>query len=333
VKAVLIDRYGGNEVVRAGEMPDPELRDEDVLVQIHAASVNPLDLKIREGKLKLILPYRLPLILGNDLAGVVLRVGPGVRRFKPGDEVYARPDKDRIGAFAELIAIREDAVAIKPKRLTMEEAASIPLVGLTAWQALVERANLKAGQKVLIHAGSGGVGTMAVQLAKHLGAIVATTTSTTNLDWVKGLGADIVIDYRKDDFEATLRDYDVVLDALGGEALEKSLRVLKPGGKLVSIAGPPDPDFAREMGANWVLRLAMRLLSRRIRRSAKRFRVNYSFLFVRSSGDQLREIGSLIDAGLIRPVVDRVFPLELTKEALVYVEKGRAKGKVVVKVR
>jgi NADPH:quinone reductase-like Zn-dependent oxidoreductase len=224
-------------------------------------------------------------------------------------------------------------VAIKPKRLTMEEAASIPLVGLTAWQALVERANLKAGQKVLIHAGSGGVGTMAVQLAKHLGAIVATTTSTANLDWVKGLGADIVIDYRKDDFEATLRDYDVVLDTLGGAALEKSLRVLKPGGKLVSIAGPPDPDFAREMAANWVLRLAMRLLSRRIRRSAKRLRVIYSFLFMRSSGDQLREIGSLIEAGLIRPVVDRVFPLESTKEALAYVEKGRAKGKVVVKVR
>ena len=333
MKAVVIDRYGGNEVVRAGEMPDPELRDEDVLVQIHAASVNPLDLKIREGKLKLILPYRLPLILGNDLAGVVLRIGPGVRRFKPGDEVYARPDKDRIGTFAELIAIREDAVAIKPKQLTMEEAASIPLVGLTAWQALVERANLKAGQKVLIHAGSGGVGTMAVQLAKHLGAIVATTTSTANLDWVKGLGADTVIDYRKDDFETTLRDYDVVLDTLGGEALEKSLRVLKPRGKLVSIAGPPDPDFAREMGANWVLRLAMRLLSRRIRRSAKRLRVNYSFLFVRSSGDQLREIGSLIDAGLIRPVVDQVFPFESTKEALAYVEKARAKGKVVVKVR
>jgi alcohol dehydrogenase len=333
VKAVVIDRFGSNEVVRAGEMPDPALRDEDVLVEIHAASVNPLDLKIREGKLKLILPYRLPLILGNDLAGVVLRVGPGVRRFKPGDEVYARPDKDRIGAFAELIAIREASVAIKPMRLTMEEAASIPLVGLTAWQALVERAQLKAGQKVLIHAGSGGVGTIAVQLAKRLGAIVATTTSTANLDWVKGLGADIVIDYRKDDFEATLRDYDVVLDTLGGEVLEKSLRVLKPGGKLVSIAGPPDPDFAREIGASWVLTLAMRLLSRRIRSSAKRLGVNYSFLFMRSSGDQLREIGSLIDAGLIRPVVDRVFPLESTKEALAYVEKGRAKGKVVVRVQ
>ena len=215
MKAFIVDRYGSNDGVRVGEMPDPELRDDDVLVQIHAASVNPLDFKIRDGELKRILPYRLPFILGNDLAGVVVRVGSRVRRFKPGDEVYARPDTDRIGTFAEFISIKEDAVANKPKELTMEEAASIPLVGLTAWQALIERANLKRGQKVLIHAGSGGVGTFAIQLAKHLGAIVATTTSTANLDWVKRLGADIVIDYRKDDFETILHDYDVVLDTSG----------------------------------------------------------------------------------------------------------------------
>lgn len=333
MKAFIVDRYGSSDSVRAGEMPDPELRDDDVLVQIHAASVNPLDLKIRDGKLKLVLPYRLPLILGNDLAGVVVRVGSGVRRFKPGDEVYARPDTDRIGAFAELISMKEDSVAIKPKALSMEEAASIPLVGLTAWQTLIERANLKAGQKVLIHAGSGGVGTIAIQLAKHLGATVATTTSTANVDWVKGLGADVVIDYRKDDFEAVLCDYDVVLDTLGGEVLEKSLRVLKPGGKLVSISGPPDADFAKDMGLPWILRQVMRLLSHRIRKSAKRHRVSYSFLFMKPSGDQLREIGSLIDSGAMRPVVDRVFPFESTKEALAYVENGRARGKVVVKVR
>jgi len=333
MKAFIVDRYGSKDGVRAGEMPDPELRDDDVLVQIHAASVNPLDLKIRDGKLKLILPYRLPFVLGNDVAGVVVRVGSRVRRFKSGDEVYARPDTDRIGAFAELISIKEGSVAIKPKSISMEEAASMPLVGLTAWQTLIERANLKAGQKVLIHAGSGGVGTMAVQLAKHLGAIVATTTSTANVDWVKGLGADVVIDYRKDDFETVLRDYDVVLDTLGGEVLEKSLRVLKPGGKLVSIAGPPDPDFAKDMGLPWAMRQVIRLLSRRIRKSAKHHGVSYSFLFMKPNGDQLREIGSLIDAGAIRPVVDRVFPFESTMEALVYVEQGRAKGKVVVKVR
>ena len=333
MKAFILDRYGSNDGVRAGEMPDPELRDDDVFVQIHAASVNPVDLKIRGGKLKLILPYRLPFILGNDLAGIVIRVGSGVQRFKPGDEVYARPDEDRIGAFAEFISIKEDAVADKPKQLTMEEAASIPLVGLTAWQALIERANLKKGQKVLIHAGSGGVGTFAIQLAKHLGAIVATTTSTANLDWVKRLGADIVIDYKKDDFATFLHDYDVVLDTLGGEVLEKSVRVLKPGGKLISISGPPDPDFAKDIGSSWILRLVMRFLSYRIRKKAKHHHVSYSFLFMRPSGDQLREIGSLIDSGIIRPVVDRIFPFESTKEALAYVEKGRSKGKVVIKVR
>lgn len=333
MRAFLVDRYGGNEGVRAGEVPVPEPRDDDVLVQIHAASVNPLDLKIRDGKLKLVLPLRLPLVLGNDLAGVVTRVGARVRRFKPGDEVYARSDTDRVGAFAEYLSIHEAAVAPKPRGLTMEEAASIPLVSLTAWQALVERANLRAGQKVLIHAGSGGVGTFAIQLAKHLGATVATTTSTANVDWVKRLGADVVVDYRKEAFETILHEHDLVLDTVGGEALERSLRVLKPGGKVISIAGPPDPGFAREVGSSWIVGLAMRLLSRRIRREARRHRVSYSFLFMRPSGDQLREVGALIDAGVIRPVVDRVFPFESTKEALAYVEEGRARGKVVVRVR
>ena len=333
MKAFIVDRYGEKNGGRIGEMPDPELRQDDVLVQIHAAGVNLLDSKLRDGEFKLLLPYRLPLILGNDVAGVVVRVGSAVRRFKPGDEVYARPDKDRIGAFAEFIAMNEDAVAIKPKALTMEEAASIPLVGLTAWQVLIERANLKKGQKVLIHAGSGGVGTFAIQLAKHLGAVVATTTGTANLDWVKALGADIVIDYRKDDFATILRDYDVVLNSLGGEVLEKSLRVLKPGGKLISISGPPDADFAKDLGASWILRQFMRLLSYRIRRKARRHGVSYSFLFMRANGDQLREIGRLVDSGIIRPIVDRVFPFESTNEAMAYVEAGRAKGKVVVRVR
>jgi alcohol dehydrogenase len=331
MKAIILDRYGSNDVVRAGNMPDPDCGRNDVLVQIHAASINPVDFKIRDGKLKLVLPLRFPFILGSDLAGVVVRAGSGVQRFKPGDEIYARPYG--IGAFAEFIAIKEDAVAIKPKQLSMEEAASIPLVGLTAWQALVERANLKAGQKVLIHAGSGGVGTFAIQLANHLGAVVATTTSTANLDWVQRLGADMVIDYKMDDFETILRDYDVVLDTLGGETLKKSVRVLKAGGKIISISGPPDPEFAKEIGAGWIVRQAMRLMSYRIRKSAKRHHVSYSFLFMRPSGDQLREIGSLIDAGVIRPVVDRVFPFASTKEALAYVEKGHAKGKVIAKVR
>jgi len=306
MKAFIVDRYKGE--LRFGEMPDPEIRDHDVLVQIYAAGVNPLDSKIRDGEFKLILPYRLPLILGNELAGVVVRVGSRVVQFKPGDEVYARPDKDRIGTFAEFIAMNEDNVAMKPKTLTMAEAASIPLVGLTGWQVLIERANLKKGQKVLIHAGSGGVGTFAIQLAKHVGATVATTTSTANVDLVKSLGADIVIDYKKEDFENVLHDYDVVLNSLGKDTLEKSLQVLKSGGRLISISGPPDPDFAKNLGSGWMLRLVMRLLSYGIRKKAKRRGVDYSFLFMRANGDQLREIASLVDEGIIRPVVDRVFP-------------------------
>ncbi|MDR7135030.1 NADPH:quinone reductase-like Zn-dependent oxidoreductase [Lysobacter niastensis] len=333
MKAFILDRYGKTGGARIGDMPEPEMRDDDVLVQVHAAGVNVLDSKIRNGEFKLLLPYRLPLVLGNDVAGVVVSVGSRVRRFKPGDEVYARPDTFRMGAFAERIAMSEAAVTIKPKALSMVEAASIPLVALTAWQVLVDRAKVKKGQKVLIHAGSGGVGTLAIQLAKHLGAFVATTTSTANVELVKSLGADVVIDYRKDDFAAALREYDVVVNSLGGDVLDKSLRVLKPGGKLISISGPPDPDFAKAIGASWFLRQAMHLLSHRIRKQAKRRGVNYSFLFMKESGDQLREISALIDAGIIRPVVDRVFPFESIGEAMAYVDTGRAKGKVVVKVR
>jgi alcohol dehydrogenase len=333
MKAFVVDKYGRKNGIRARDMPMPEPREDDVLIQIHAAGVNPLDAKIRDGEFKLILPYRLPLILGNDLAGVVVRVGSRVRRFKPGDEVYARPHKDRIGTFAEFIAVKEDGVALKPTALTMEETASIPLVGLTAWQALIEKGQLKKGQKVLVHAGSGGVGSFAIQLAKHVGATVATTTSAGNAELVKQLGADLVIDYKNDDFAAILKNYDVVLDTQGGNALEKSLRVLKPGGKLIGIAGPPDPNFAKEMGASWFLKTVMRLLSSRIRKAAKRHDVSYSFLFMRASGDQLSQIAALIDVGAIRPVIDRVFPFESTKEALAYVETGRTKGKVVIKIR
>ena len=333
MKAFIIDRYGKADVVRAGEMPEPELRADDVLVRIHAASVNPLDLKIRDGAFKLLLPYRLPLVLGNDMAGVVVRVGAGVRRFNVGDEVYARPDDDRIGTFAEFIAIKEDSLALKPKTLTMEQAAAMPLVALTAWQALVEKGGLKKGQKVLIHAGTGGVGTVAIQLAKHLGATVATTASAANAPMLKELGADIVIDYKKDDFALRLRDYDLVLDSQGGVTQKKSLSVLKPGGKVIGIAGPPDPDFAKARGVNALVGLVMRMLSYGIRSKAKAAGVSYSFLFMRASGEQLRQIAELVDAGAIRPVVDRVFPFDETKEALAYVETGRSKGKVVIKIR
>ena len=333
MKAFVVDKYNKKGILRLAERLVPNVGDNDVLVEVHAAGVNLLDSKVRTGEFKLILPYRRPFILGHDVAGTIIRVGSKVCKFKPGDDVYARPRDGGVGTFAEFIAIDEADVALKPKNLSMEEAASIPLVGLTAWQTLVERAGLRKGQKVFIQAGSGGVGTFAIQLARHLGAAVATTASAASADLVKGLGADVVVDYRKDDFEKVLSGYDVVLNSQDAKTLEKSLNVLKPGGKLISISGPPDPEFARAKGLNPVLRLILRLLSRRIRAKARRRGVSFSFLFMWAQGDQLSKITALIESGAIRPVVDRVFPFEAANEALAYVETGRAKGKVVIKVR
>jgi len=332
MRAFIIERYGKKEAGRIGEMPEPEVRDDEVLIQIHAASVNPLDSKIKSGEFKLILPHRFPLILGHDVAGTVLRVGTRVRNFKPGDEVYARADDDRIGTFAEFIAVKASSLALKPANLSMVEAASLPLVALTAWQVLVETAKLKKGQKVLIHAGSGGVGTIAIQLAKHLGAVVATTTSTANIAWMKALGADVVIDYKQQDFATALRDCDVVLNSLGNDELKKSLQVLKPGGHLISISGPPTPAFAIARGLAWPLRQVLRLLSFGIRKKARKNGVDYTFVFMRADGAQLREITSLVESGAIRPVVDKVFPFQDTHKALACVDSGRAKGKVVVQM-
>ena len=329
MKAFSIERYG-KQPGRLIEAPAPVVGEHDVLVQVRASSVNVLDAKIAKGEFKLILPYALPLTLGNDLAGVVLSVGAAVRRFKPGDEVYARPPQQRIGTFAERIAVHEDALARKPDNITMEQAAALPLVALTAWQVLVETAKLKKGQKVFIHAGSGGVGSIAIQLAKHLGAFVATTTSTANVEWVKALGADVVVDYKQQAFETVLRDYDVVLNSLGPDALAKSLKILKPGGQLISISGPPTPAFARAQNLPWLLGLVMGVLSSGIRRKARKQGVSYDFVFMRASGAQLDEITTLVESGIIRPVIDRTFPFESTAAALDYVEQGRAKGKVVI---
>lgn len=333
MKAFILESYGANRALQLADVPEPQLRDDEVLVQVHAAGVNQLDSKIKDGQFKLILPYRLPLILGHDVAGVVVKAGPRVRQFKPGDEVYARTDDFRIGTFAEFVPVRESSLAPKPKGLTMEEAASIPLVGLTAWQVLVETARLARGQKVFIQAGSGGVGTFAIQLARHLGAAVATTTSAANFELVRSLGADVVIDYRTQDFEDVLHDYDVVLNSQDGKTLGKSLRVLKGGAKLVSISGPPDPAFGRAIAAPLFVKLVMRLLSSGIRRRARSRGIDYSFVFMKADGGQLREITRLIEAGAIRPVVDKVFAFESTNEALAYAEAGHAKGKVVIKIR
>ena len=332
MKAFVVDKYKRNGPLRLATLPEPVVGADDILVQVHAAGVNLLDSKIRDGEFKLFLPYRLPFILGHDVAGTVIKAGSNVKRFKVGDEVYARPRDNRAGTFAEFIAINELDVASKPKNLSMEEAASIPLVGLTAWQVLVEVGKVKPGQKVFIQTGSGGVGAFAIQLAKHLGAVVATTTSAKNVDLVKNLGADVVIDYSAQDFSEVLSGYDLVLNSQDAKTLEKSLAVLKPGGQLISISGPPDPAFAKELGLNLFLKLVMRLLSWRVRKKAKDLGIHYSFLFMRAEGQQLSEITSLIESGVIRPVVDKVFPFEKTGDALAYVETGRAKGKVVIAV-
>ncbi len=333
MKAFILDAYGKTARMRFGDVAGPVMGDTDVLVQIHAAGVNQLDAKIRDGEFKAILPYRPPFVLGHDIAGTVLRIGAKARRFSVGDAVYARPHDLRIGAFAEQIAVDEADLAIKPTALSMEEAASIPLVGLTAWQALDEMATNRKGQKVYNQAGSGGVGTFAIQLAKHLGATVATTASAANADLVKALGADIVIDYKTEDFTKILSGYDLVLNSQDTETLKKSIGILKPGGIVISISGPPDPPFARQKGLNLLLKLVLRLISSGIRKMARRAGVRYAFLFMRADGAQLEQITALLDAGIIRPVVDKVFPFAQTNEALDYLDKGRAKGKVVITVK
>ena len=330
MKAFGIDRYKGELTPREIHAPSP--RPDEVVVAIAAASVNPLDVKLQAGEFRAILHYDLPLILGNDMAGTVVEVGRDVRQFKVGDEVFARVDVAGIGTFAERIAVAEADLALKPASLTLTQAAAMPLVALTAWQVLVERAQLKAGQKVLVHAGSGGVGTMAIQLAKHLGATVAATASGANLALLKSLGADIVIDYREEDFAKRLGGYDVVLNSLGPDILRKSLAVLKPGGRLISISGPPDPAFAREINGNRLIRLLLHLLSFRIRRAARRRGVDYSFHFMHADGDQLVKIAALVDAGKLKPVIESVFPFDEAPAAMARVKTGRVRGKVVIDI-
>lgn len=328
MRAFVFDKYKGP--LQETDVSEPAVGEHDVLVRVQAAGLNQLDEKIRTGEFKQILPYKLPLILGHDLAGTVVRVGAKVQGFEPGDEVYARPRDGRIGTFAERIAVDEADLALKPASISLEQAGSLPLVALTAWQALVERGKVQPGQKVLIHAGAGGVGTIAIQLAKHLGAHVATTASAANADFVRELGADTVIDYRSQDFEELLDGYDLVLDSLGGQNLEKSLRVLRPGGKAIGISGPPDPAFAREAGLNPVLRLAITALSATIRRQAKKLGVTYEFLLMRASGDQLRQITVLVEKGTLRPVVGKTFSFDQTAQALDALAHGKVRGKAVI---
>jgi NADPH:quinone reductase-like Zn-dependent oxidoreductase len=332
MRAALVDRYRSNDGLRIGDIAPPALRDDDLLVRVLAASINPLDVKTREGKLKLLLKYRLPYVPGNDLAGVVEAVGARVTRFKVGDAVYARLDKERIGAFAEFAAVREGAAALKPTNLDFEQAASLPLVALTAWQALVEIARLQPGQRVLIHAGSGGVGSIVIQLARHLGATVLTTVGARNVELVTRLGAHVAIDYRKQRFEDVATDCDVVLDSAGGDTLLRSFACVKRGGVVVSIGGTPSAAFARAWGLNALLVAAIAWTSRKVTAAARARGARYEYLFMRPDGEQLARIAQLVEAGVIQPLVERVFPLEQLRDALAYSESGRVTGKVVVRV-
>jgi NADPH:quinone reductase-like Zn-dependent oxidoreductase len=332
MKAYTITKYGKNEKVQLTEINTPVIQANEVLVEIHAASINQLDLKIKSGEFKLILPYKLPLILGHDLAGVIIKVGANASRFKVGDEVFARARDFHVGTFAEYIAVNENDLARKPKNISMEEAASLPLVALTVWQAFVEKAKLKKGQNVFIQAGSGGVGTIAIQVAKYLGATVATTTSARNSEFVKQLGADVIIDYQTQDFSTLLKDYDFVLHSQDSKDLEKSFQILKSGGKIISISGPPDAEYVHEANLSWFMKVAISLLSRKVRNLVKKTGVDYSFLFMKANPHQLSQITTLIETRTIRPVIDKVFSFDQTQEAMDYVQRGRAKGKVVIKI-
>ena len=330
MKAAFINRYGGPEVVEIGDRPIPELGPYDLLVKVSAAGVNPVDYKIRDGMMKVLLDYDMPLTLGCELSGIVVKTGSKVSRFKVDDAIFSRLDKSRIGTFAEYAAVRENDVALKPANLSHTEAASVPLAGLTAWQGLQDIAGLRAGQKVLIHAGSGGVGSFAIQLAKHIGATVATTVSGKNADLVRRLGADIVIDYNTQRFEDELRDYDVVFDTVGGATQHRSFGVLKPGGILVTITGIPTANFFRHWGLPFWIQGFGFIKNFTASRLAKARNVRFKFFLMQASGAQLSAIASLLKSKTIVPVIDRIFPLDQTREALAYSEAGHSVGKVII---
>ncbi|MNO23142.1 Zinc-type alcohol dehydrogenase-like protein [compost metagenome] len=333
MKAITIEKYGKDVPIVMTEQPLPHIGKHDVLVEIHAASLNPIDYKIKEGKVKLLLSYSFPLILGNDFSGVIVKVGARVSAFKPGDEVYGRPRKNRIGTLAEYIAVHEEDIWLKPQNLNFEEAASIPLVGLTTYQAFTNILHLQKGQKILIHAGSGGVGTFAIQLAKLMGAFVATTASDKGYELVKSMGADLIINYKKENFEEVLTGYDAVFDTLGGAALEKSFRVLKPGGQIVSISGLPNARFGKETKLGWMKTAILSIASRKITALEKKYHTTYHFLFMKPSGTQLKVLKEFIEGGHIKPVIDKVYHMEETAQAFSYLEGGGAKGKVVIKIK
>lgn len=332
MKAFTFKRYGKSPDLGFENVDYPSPAEDEILVKVYAVGLNPIDNMIPGGMFKPVLHFKLPATFGSDLSGVVIAAGSRVTRFRPGDEIFASIFDTGAGSLAEFALVPESLAALKPKNLDFVQAASLPMVSLTSWQAFTERAHLQPGQKVFIPAGSGGIGSFAIQLAKHLGAEVATTTSSANAGWVRQLGADEVVDYKKQAFEHVLSGYDIVIGTLRGDLIEKSLNILKPGGKIISLIGPLDVAFARTRQLNIILRIIFGLMSRKILRLSKKRGLDYSFLFVRPDGDQLTQIGKLLEAEKIKPVIDKVFPFAETQEALGWLQRGHAKGKIVVKI-
>ncbi|MFH9469699.1 NADP-dependent oxidoreductase [Streptomyces clavifer] len=330
MKAFVLERYGSP--LREVEMPVPVPAPHEVLIRMVASGVNHADERVRSGEFKAIFPFRLPKVMGGELSGEVVEAGSAVRDVAVGDHVYGYVDLAATGTFSEFVAVDAATTAPAPRSVSLVEAAGLPVVALTAWQALVEMGKVKKGQTVLIHGGTGGVGSAAIQLARHLGCTVATTVSTANIAAAQELGADIVIDYRRDDLAQSLAGtpVDLVLDTQGGATLKASLGVLRPGGTVIGITGPPDPAFARRVGVNPVVRLAIRALSARTRRRARALKVTYRFLFITPDSAALRQVAGLVDDGVLRPVIDRVLPFDQTPRALDEALAGGTRGKVLV---
>ncbi|QBO37120.1 NADP-dependent oxidoreductase [Periweissella cryptocerci] len=332
MKAQLIRRYGKNEKVIINEVAMPIVGDNDVLVAIKAASVNPVDFKTRNGMTKGIMKIAFPMTMGNDFAGEVTAVGAQVTQFKLGDRVYGRPRTTRTGTYAEYIAVNEAELALMPTNLSFEEAASIPLVGLTSYQALTEQLNIQAGDKLFIPSGAGGVGTIAIQIAHLLGARVATTASEKSMATLAPFNPEVVIDYRKQDFSEVLHDYDAIYDTRGGDDLVKSVKILAPHKAVATVAGMPDRKWAQAAKLPLSKQLMIGAMSRKATQAAKKAQAEYKFFFMRPSGEQLAQLTTWLEAGKIVPVIDRVFDFADAQAALDYVEAGHAHGKVIIKI-
>lgn len=333
MQALVLTRYGGPDAAELRDVPRPRAARGEVLVRVHAAGLNPVDYKTREGMLKVVQRYSLPTVMGNELAGVVEALGEDVTSFTPGDRVFARMPKEAMGGLAEYAVVPEQFLAKMPASIDFNTAAGVPLAGLTALQALRDELHVSQGSRIFIPGGAGGVGTFAIQLAKWLGAEVTTTASTRGRALVEELGAHVVIDYTTERFEEQLRDMDGAFDLVGGETLMKSFGVVKRGGKVVSIAGMPEPETARkDLGRGPFLRALFWLASYRIRAVARKHGVAYRYLLMHPDGAELAELADLIETKAIRPVIDRVFPLKDVAQAFAYLESGHAKGKVVVEI-